>query len=1106
MNRIRGSLVGWVSRCVFFLFLFCLAGLACLAPPSPFAQVRRVTVPGQLARPVAGESADGFVTYQNKGGTAVRQMAGHEMRSLQASQQKVQFHALSGHQATASPGKVAQQGFFNLHATPQLEGFPQAKAAFLRAAARWSEIVLLETYVEVNIDFGPTLFGALFASPNTVAATVAQTLTLTSPGPALPELLAGNAASEQQAAVFNALPAPFTETDLGRTNSYRLTIPQGQALGFLLPATLPPHTLGINSNISFDFDPRDGVDAGKVDFEALVLRELGHVLGFISAAGYQELTPTEPTRPTVWDLFRFRPGVNPDSIATGLRVQSSGGEQVFYAGTKILPLSTGRPDGTGGDGRPAAHWKDNALTGQYSGIMDPTYAAGERGVITFNDLLALSYLGHKLTYDAAVAEVLSPAGASQEETVSPGGALVANRFNPAHLPFKLEAVRISLPVAADRSSPTGSPLRIVAWIDPLRTGRPPGNGTSAPSFLLDRTITIPALPDSRLLEVMFPEALSFGGSNSGDLYIGVQSPNANVRIGADRGGVRQGVSFISTDNGLSFRPLQNAGQVLLNLNLQAVVVSPFNADNNLAPTVEAVSPVSAVPGGQDFTLHVFGKGFFPETRDSRGFVFNSVVLWNGEVRGTGFVSSDLLLASISAKDIAAAGTARVTVFTPTQNGDLESLPLEFSITPNRPAPRLASLEPGQGITGSASLKLRVLGADFTSGSMVRWNGADRPTTMVNSVELFANLSAADLADSGNAEITVFTPGPGGGTSRPMAFAVAPCSYTLSQPIQSFRTRTFNEISIRQGGVIVTPSGACPWTAHSNVPWITNLQPASGTSKTPITFRILNNPGPERIGTVTIGNATMTIRQNGFATSVSAASYAELIAPDSIVSIFGAGLANATEVATSTPLPVKLAGATAQLTRRDGSSYPAQLFFASPQQINLLVPANLPVLEAPFPDDYLLSVLVNGQFVAEGIVSVAAIAPAFFTADATGKGLPAAVVFRVKADGTQSFEPVADFDAAQNRFIPRPIDLGAETDRVFMLLFGTGLRGRTALDSVKIKIGGLDVPALFAAAQGDFAGLDQINLQLPRSLKGRGQVTINCSVDTRSANPVTVTIR
>lgn len=41
-----------------------------------------------------------------------------------------------------------------------------------------------------------------------------------------------------------------------------------------------------------------------------------------------------------------------------------------------------------------------------------------------------------------------------------------------------------------------------------------------------------------------------------------------------------------------------------------------------------------------------------------------------------------------------------------------------------------------------------------------------------------------------------------------------------------------------------------------------------------------------------------------------------------------------------------------------------------------------------------------------------VAPALFTADASGRGLAAALVLRIKADNSQSFEPVARFDATK----------------------------------------------------------------------------------------------
>ena len=1050
------------------------------------ASRRTVVATGDIA-------AETFVTYQASDGIKTRQAGEQEFAE--------QLNANASAQAERkAAGDFIQQGFFNLRTTDQLESFPLAKAAFLRAAARWAEVIQLDAGVDVNLDFGPKQFGETFARSDTVAVTVVQSFTLNQIALTLPELLANNAVNEQQAAIINSLPALFVETDLGRAGVYRVTFAQGRALGFQLGADVPANTLSINSaGANFDFDSRDGIDAGKTDFEALVARELGRILGFTSSVGNLELKPTDFIRPTIWDVFRFKSGVTQSSIANGVRVQTAGGEQVFYAGNSVLALSTAKPDGTGGDGNPASHWKDNALTGQYLGIMDPTFAPGERGVITLNDVTTLNFLGHKLNPDAPVREVLSPSDAVQEESVPLNGAMVVNRLSPSLFPAKLEAVRISLPNAA-----VGASLRVVAWLEPTRAGQPLVAGQATPKFLVDRTITVSALSPNGLLEVLIPDAPSFG---EGDLYVGVQSASSNVRIGADVAGARKQVSFVSTDNGGSFRALQNASQSPLNLNLQAVVVSIFSATNNQAPAIEAVSPATVVPGGQSFTLHVYGKGFFPQTKDNRGFLFESVVRWNGESRATSFVSGDLLQATITAADIAQAGKARVTVFTPRENGGLESPPLEFNITPNRPAPKLTAIEPSVGIVGSGSLKLKVIGSDFTAGSMVRLNGGDRPTTLVNSTELSVDLTAADLANPGNAEITVFAPSPGGGTSRAAAFSIAPCRFTLSHPQQTFRTTTFGSVVSRFiGGTVLTPNGKCQWTARSNAAWITDVQPASGDSQLPVTFRVANNEGAPRTGTVTIGSATLTVRQNGTATTVSAASYQEQMAPDSIVTVFGSSLANATISATGATLPTMLAGATAQLTRRDGSSYPARFFFASPQQLNLLLPPNLPVPTAPFPEDYLFSVLVDGQFVAEGIVDVSAIAPAFFTANASGQGVPAAVVLRVKADGTQVYEPVAELNTAGTAFVARPIDLGAETDQVFLLLFGTGLRGRTSLEAVKLKIGGVDAPVAYVGAQGDFAGLDQVNVLLPRSLKGRGAVTISCSADTRIANSVTLTIK
>jgi hypothetical protein len=128
----------------------------------------------------------------------------------------------------------------------------------------------------------------------------------------------------------------------------------------------------------------------------------------------------------------------------------------------------------------------------------------------------------------------------------------------------------------------------------------------------------------------------------------------------------------------------------------------------------------------------------------------------------------------------------------------------------------------------------------------------------------------------------------------------------------------------------------------------------------------------------------------------------------------------------------------------------------------------------------------------------------FTANASGQGVASAVALRIKADGTQSYEPVARFDAQQNRFVAVPIDLGAASDQLYLLLFGTGLRFNSGLTRASCKLGGLDVPVLYAGVQGGFAGLDQVNLgPLPRSLAGRGEVDLVLMVDGQAANTVRV---
>ena len=98
------------------------------------------------------------------------------------------------------------------------------------------------------------------------------------------------------------------------------------------------------------------------------------------------------------------------------------------------------------------------------------------------------------------------------------------------------------------------------------------------------------------------------------------------------------------------------------------------------------------------------------------------------------------------------------------------------------------------------------------------------------------------------------------------------------------------------------------------------------------------------------------------------------------------------------------------------------------------------------------------------------------------------VLRVSS-GNQTYEDVYQMDpSGSGGIVARPIDLGPSTDTVYLLLYATGLRA-AGTGGVSVKIGGVDAPVLFAGANGQFVSVDQVNVQIPPSLAGRGDVTL-----------------
>jgi uncharacterized protein (TIGR03437 family) len=170
-----------------------------------------------------------------------------------------------------------------------------------------------------------------------------------------------------------------------------------------------------------------------------------------------------------------------------------------------------------------------------------------------------------------------------------------------------------------------------------------------------------------------------------------------------------------------------------------------------------------------------------------------------------------------------------------------------------------------------------------------------------------------------------------------------------------------------------------------------------------------------------------------------------------------------------------------------------LLYVSPTQINFIAPPNL--------DTGAATIIVNNgnTSYAMGTSQVITVAPAIFTADATGRGDAAALA---TLDGVN--------------YVPQPFDVSVNGRPNILVLFGTGLRNATATnpnddngvaEATRVTIDGIEAKVLYAGAQGQYVGLDQINVEFPASLTGGGRrVEVVVTLNGSPANRVTILLK
>lgn len=193
---------------------------------------------------------------------------------------------------------------------------------------------------------------------------------------------------------------------------------------------------------------------------------------------------------------------------------------------------------------------------------------------------------------------------------------------------------------------------------------------------------------------------------------------------------------------------------------------------NRLPVVTSLSP-SSVPAGSDtFDLPIAGQDF----------VLDSVVLVNGVARNTRYVSGTGLTARLFASEMAEGRILEIAVANPEPGGGT-SEPVPFTIL--NAEPQAATTDPGHLEAGCATTLVAINGSGFVPGTVLLWDGEERPTEVLSADRLQAVIPAADLVLGREVELSVRSPEPGGGLSPPLAITIRP-DRSPTTPSTSFR--------------------------------------------------------------------------------------------------------------------------------------------------------------------------------------------------------------------------------------------------------------------------------------------------------------------------------
>ena len=227
--------------------------------------------------------------------------------------------------------------------------------------------------------------------------------------------------------------------------------------------------------------------------------------------------------------------------------------------------------------------------------------------------------------------------------------------------------------------------------------------------------------------------------------------------------------------------------------------------------------------------------------------------------------------------------------------------------------------------------------------------------------------------------------------------------------------------------------------------------------------------------------------------------AATLAPASLASAMGDSFTTETLYAPGDNLPEELGGVAITITDSAGVNHAARISMAAPNQVDFYIPGGV----APGMAQVLIRKQDGGSVA--GSIFVTATGPGLFSVDGSGSGVGLISVIHRDESGNDTWS--AAFSDASGTMATAPISMSDASRKVYLQLYGTGIRPASGAAGVTAKVGGVNVPMESVAAHGSLAGIDEIRVgPLPQSLSGSGVATVTVTAGGRDSNAVTVLLQ